>query len=238
MTERSTTSSTSSPTSTPPSASGRRPLLAAFAALCAVLTGCDEFRGFPSEQPPIHLVLDMDFQPKVLAQSEVEFEGWSDHRGARRPVADTFGRTLVIAQGDLPDAKLANKDANGQFVTQNPLSLDHAFMVRGRPMSVIDRGRERFDIYCSVCHGYSGQGGNGNTGHGLVGRRWPVVIPSFHFDPKGDATRNRVPTLADGEVFEVISYGKGTMPAYGARISVEDRWAIVHYIRALQALSR
>lgn len=215
-----------------------QPILFALAAACAVLTGCEKFRGFPSDKPPIHLVQDMDFQPKVLPQSKSEFAGFADHRGARRPVADSFGKTLVVAQDSLPDPKLANRDANNQFVAENPLALDRSFMVRGRQMSVIDRGRERFEIYCSVCHGLSGQGGNGPSGHGLVGRRWPVVVPNFHFDPAGDAARNRVPTMPDGEYFEVITYGKGTMPAYGARITAEDRWAIVHYIRALQALSR
>ena len=59
------------------------PLLAATLALA----GCEDFRGVPSERPPIHPVLDMDFQPKVRAQSELEFDGWKDHRGARRPDA-------------------------------------------------------------------------------------------------------------------------------------------------------
>ena len=59
------------------------------------LTSCEDFRGFPSDKPPIHPVLDMDFEPKLRAQSEHEFEGWSDHRGARRPVADAFGTLLV-----------------------------------------------------------------------------------------------------------------------------------------------
>ena len=69
----------------------------------------------------------------------------------------------------------------------------------------------------------------------MVGRVWPVTIPNFHFVEGKD---NRVPMMPDGEFFEVITYGKGTMPAYGPRISVEDRWAIVHYVRALQNLSK
>ena len=214
--------------------------LAGCAVAMATLASCDidAFRGFPSDKPPIHPVLDMDFQPKLVAQAESEFEGWHDHRAARRPVHDTFGETLVVAQGSLLDAKLSNRGANNAYVTSNPLSLEHEFFVRGKPMSVIDRGRERFEIYCSVCHGYSGRGGNTTAGHGLVGRRWPAPIPNFHLNPEGDAAANRVPNMPDGEWFEVITNGKGTMPAYGARISVEDRWAIVHYIRALQSLSK
>ncbi|MCK5942736.1 MAG: cytochrome c [Planctomycetes bacterium] len=209
------------------------PLLAATFALA----GCDDFRGFPAEKPPVHLVLDMDFQPKVTPQSKLEFEGWKDGRGARRPVSDPFGNPLVVAKGSLPDAKYAFRDGNGQYVTSNPLPLDHKFMVRGKQMSVIDRGRERYEIFCSVCHGQSGRGGNGPAGHGAVGRRWPNAVPSFHFNAK-DGADNRVANLPDGEIFDTITTGKGTtMPAYAARISVEDRWAIVHYVRALQSLS-
>ena len=145
----------------------------------------------------------------------------------RLPVGDGNGRTAVVARGSLPNPDLANKDANNAFKTKNPVPASDA---------VLQRGRERFDIHCAICHGYTGQGGNDPlTGNGLVGRRWPVVIPNFHFVEGKD---NRVANLVDGELFEVISYGKGTMPAYGARISPEDRWAIVHYVRALQRLSK
>ena len=199
--------------------------LLARAALSVGLGGC--MRGGTSTQPPVHVVLDMDFQPTLRAQSEAHFEGWSDNRGMRLPVSDPFGKTLVVARGSLPNKALANRDANNAFVTKNPVPTS---------AEVLERGRERFDIHCSVCHGYSGQGGNDKKqGHGLVGRRWPVPIPNFHFVEGRD---NRVPTMPDGEFFEVITYGKGTMPAYGARISPEDRWAIVHYIRALQNLSK
>ena len=212
--------------------------LAVAALTLVALTSCDKFRGFPSEKPPVHLVLDMDFQDKIRAQAEHEFAGWTDHRGARRPVSDSFGNTLVVARSSMPNRKLAHRDANSAYVTKNPLAADHKFMVRGREMSVIDRGREQFNIYCSMCHGYSGRGGNGKLGHGLVGKRWAVPIPNFHFNGKEGAD-NRVPTMPDGEYFETITTGKGTtMPAYGARISVEDRWAIVHYVRALQSLSK
>lgn len=213
-------------------------ILAVASLTLVALTSCDKFRGFPSEKPPVHLNLDMDFQPKVRAQSEHEFDGWTDHRGARRPVSDSFGNTLVVARGSMRNTDLAYRDGNNAYVAKNPLSLDHKFMVRGREMSVIDRGRERYDIFCSICHGYSGQGGNGKQGHGLVGKRWDVAIPNFHFSTKEGAD-NRVPTMPDGEYYDTITTGKGTtMPAYGARMSVEDRWAIVHYVRALQSLSK
>lgn len=205
----------------------RTGLLTAFA-LATTLASC--MRGGVSHEPPVHLVLDMDFQPKLLAQSKSDFEGWQDGRGMRLPPSDPFGKTLVVARGSLPDPALANRDANGAYVAANPLAATPA---------VLARGREQFDIHCAVCHGYTGQGGGGKgqeqTAHGLVGRRWPVVIPNFHYVEGAD---NRVPQMPDGEFYEVITYGKGTMPAYGPRLAVQDRWAIVHYIRALQRLSK
>jgi len=202
--------------------------LPALAVLVFALAGC--MRGGASELPPVHLVLDMDFQPKIKAQSKADFAGWPDHRGMRAPVADGNGKTAVVARGSLPDRDLANKDANNAFVTKNPLAISAA---------VLARGRDRFDIHCSVCHGYSGRGSNDPiAGNGMVGRRWSVPIPSFHYAEGKDAVVNRVALLPDGEYFEVITFGKGTMPAYGARLSVEDRWAIVWYVRALQQLSK
>lgn len=206
------------------------------AALTIGLASC--MRGGISHDPPVHLVLDMDFQQKLRAQAEERFEGWQDHRASRLPVSDVFGKTLVVAKDSLPDPKLAHKDANNQFVTKNPLAANATVQHLGKTTTVVERGRERFEIHCAVCHGYTGQGGNDpNNGHGLVGRRWPVMVPNFHFQA-GEGKDNRVPMLSDGEYFEVISYGKGTMPGYGARLSVEDRWAIVHYVRALQQLSK
>jgi mono/diheme cytochrome c family protein len=215
------------------------PLNTTLALVLALVAGAC-MRGGVSEHPPVHLVLDMDFQPKLRTQAHADFEGWPDGRAMRLPVhdpvsTDPLGKTLVVARGSLPNPALAHKDAAGAFVKQNPLALTHKFTVLGREVTTIDRGRERYEIHCGICHGASGQGGNGPSGHGLVGRRWPVLVPNFHFVEGKD---NRVPNLTDGELFDVITYGKNTMPAYGARLSVEDRWAIVHYVRALQSLSK
>lgn len=200
------------------------------------LAGC--MRGGISSEPPVHLVLDMDFQQKLRTQAEAHFEGWTDKRASRLPVSDAFGRQIVVAQDSLPNPALAHKDAAGKFVTKNPLATDQKVMHLGRETTVIERGQERFNIHCAICHGTSGQGGNSPTdGHGLVGRRWPVMVPTFHLQ-KEAGKDNRVANLTDGELYDVIVNGKGTMPAYGARISPEDRWAIVHYIRALQQLSK
>lgn len=178
-------------------------------------------RGGTSTKPPVHLVLDMDFQPKLKTQAASHFEAWSDGRAMRLPVVGT------VARGALDQDPLRrNRDAGGSFVTSNPVPAS---------LAVLERGRLQFDVHCAICHGYSGRGGNGVEGHGMVGRRWPVAVPNFHAVEGKD---NRVANLVDGEYFEVITNGKGTMPAYGARIVPDDRWAIVHYIRALQNLGK
>jgi len=196
-------------------------LLLSFAALA--LGAC---RGGTSTSPPVHLVLDMDFQPKLRTQGASTFEGFTDGRAMRLPVAGTVARDSLPDAALLPDADHPGKKVDGSYIDHNPLPLT---------MANLQRGRERFDINCSVCHGYSGRGGNKEAAHGMVGRRWPVAIPSFHHQ---DGKDNRVADMKDGEFFEVISspVGKNTMPSYAARISVADRWAIVHYLRALQRL--
>lgn len=199
--------------------------LVAGVALAAVLGAC---RGGISTEPPVHLVLDMDFQPKLKAQAESTFPGWSDGRTMRLPLPHTVARGSLPNPTLLPDPKNPGKKTDGSYIAQNPLPLSQ---------QVLERGRERFNINCAICHGYSGRGGNGSEAHGTVGARWPVAIPSFHERTGAD---NRVANLKDGELFEVLSLpnGKGTMPSYARHLSVEDRWAIVHYVRALQKLGK
>jgi len=82
------------------------------------------------------------------------------------------------------------------------------------------RGRERFDIYCSPCHGRTGQG------DGMVVQRGYRRPPSFHQD--------RLRSAPVGHFFDVITNGFGAMPDYASQVRVEDRWAIIAYLRALQ----
>jgi mono/diheme cytochrome c family protein len=88
---------------------------------------------------------------------------------------------------------------------------------------VLDRGRERYNIYCSPCHGQTGDG------NGMIVQRGFPQPPSFHLE--------RLRTAADGHYYDVITHGFGTMYSYAARVKPTDRWAITAYIRALQ-LSR
>jgi mono/diheme cytochrome c family protein len=85
------------------------------------------------------------------------------------------------------------------------------------------RGRERFNISCSPCHGEAGDGKGITTKFGMT------TIADLH-----DVAARKVPQQADGEIFNTLSYGKGLMQGYAANLSIPDRWAIVAYVRALQ----
>ena len=85
---------------------------------------------------------------------------------------------------------------------------------------MLDRGRERFDIFCAVCHGQTGEG------NGMIVQRGFPPPPSYHID--------RLRQAPVGHFYDVITHGYGIMYSYANRVSVEDRWAIAAYIRALQ----
>jgi mono/diheme cytochrome c family protein len=106
---------------------------------------------------------------------------------------------------------------------------------RAEMKDMLERGRERFDIYCAVCHGRDGDG------KGMIPQRGFTEPPNFHTDKsrgfrhKGyDVPLRKVPV---GYVFEVVTRGYGAMPDYAEQVPVRDRWAIISYVRALQ-LSR
>lgn len=105
-------------------------------------------------------------------------------------------------------------DEAGNFVNEIPFELTRSFVYRGR---------ERYDIYCQVCHGGTGDG----RGIIMTGGFGYVPAPTFH----SESSR----AMPAGEIFSAITEGIRTMPAYASQIKVEDRWAIVAYIRALQA---
>lgn len=193
----------------------RRPFIAALPLLLVAFGGC---RGGLSKHPPVHLVDDMDQQLKLKAQlrSAFDFAAWNvdaqpDHRGMRRPPVGT------IARGSLTRMALAIfKDAADNFI-DNPVAAS---------VAVFARGRERYDIVCSVCHDRAG------TGKGIVILRAPMG--SFNAKIPDLSTEQRLIDMKDGELFSIISDGKATMPAYAHQIDPADRWAIVHYLRALQ----
>jgi mono/diheme cytochrome c family protein len=147
---------------------------------------------------------DMHDQPKARPLRPSAF--FEDGRSSRPFVEDT------VARGQIPeDVAVATGRRDGKYLASLPLP---------RNMALLTRGRERFDIYCAPCHDRVG------TGYGMIVQRGFQQAASFHTD--------RLREIPDGYLFEVITRGFGAMPSYAEQVPVEDRWAIVSYIRALQ----
>ena len=164
------------------------------------LAGCA--RGCTSSRPPIHLNPSMDNQPKVRPQSASTF--FYDGSGMRQPVPGT-----VAIDGLKEDtAFFTGKGADGQFVTTNPVTLDDA---------VLERGKQRYTIYCQPCHDARGDG------KGILFQRGNVPTATFH--------QEKLLKYTDGQIFDVMTNGQGLMPAYRWPIPPADRWAIIAYIR-------
>jgi mono/diheme cytochrome c family protein len=143
-------------------------------------------------------------QPKNKSLTESDF--FADGRAARLPVEGTVARGMLRT-----DERLYTGKVNGLFVGNVPLPLTR---------ELLTRGRERFDIFCSPCHGRLGDGS------GMIVQRGLRRPPSYHID--------RLREIPDGYFFDAITNGFGAMPSYASRVGVQDRWAITAYIRALQ----
>jgi mono/diheme cytochrome c family protein len=148
---------------------------------------------------------DMHNQPKFIPLRESDF--FADHRSERPLVEGT------VAHGEVEgDDLLSTGMVNGELASVFP------FPVTG---DVMRRGQERYDIFCSPCHARTG------NGDGMIVRRGFRAPPSLHVD--------RLRQAPVGHFFDVIINGFGAMPDYRAQVPVRDRWAIIAYIRALQA---
>ena len=161
------------------------------AAVSLAATGCD--------------MLDMYDQPRYEPLEASEF--FADGGSARPLVEGTIPRGWLREDEALYTGKL-----NGEFVSKLPVPVDR---------QLFERGRERFNIYCSVCHSRTGDG------DGMIVRRGFRKPPSL-------VTTERLLEAPAGHFFDVMTNGFGAMPSYASRVSPEDRWAIVAYIRALQ----
>ncbi len=168
-------------------------------------------RAVQSSRPRIHPIQDMDFQPRYVAQGPGPL--FADGRAMRPPVPGTipWSRPPV-------DPVLETGQHAGKPVDSFPLPVTAALMARGR---------ERYNIYCAVCHGVAGDG-RGPVAIRALERAEPgwVAPRSLHVE----AVRNQ----PVGQLFQTITRGLNTMPSYAAQLSPEDRWAVVLYIKALQ----
>ncbi len=149
--------------------------------------------------------LDMQDQPKYRPQRPSQF--FADGRSERQPVEGTIARGTL----DEDTAFYQGKDAAGKDIEAFPIAVDK---------KVIERGQQRYDIYCAPCHGRIG------NGLGMIVRRGFKQPPSYHID--------RLRQAPVGHFYDVITNGYGAMLNYSAQVEPRDRWAIVAYIRALQ----
>ena len=170
-------------------------------------------RASKTRDTPIHIVPDMDFQPKVKPQDQYAF--FADQRGMREPVSGTIAVGELQADEHLYQGRVENDWAK-TFPSALPITE-----------SVAKRGEERFGVYCAPCHGFNGKG------EGMVAQR-AASLEQGTWVPPTNMIQTYILEQPVGQVFNTITHGIRNMPAYGPQIPVEDRWAIVLYVRALQ----
>jgi mono/diheme cytochrome c family protein len=190
------------------------------------------FRGQRSTGSPIEVFPDMVRQMKVRAQAPLAF--FADGRGSRQPVTGT-----VPMGYEMPKANSEASPGTAPVPTEMNLQPQLGFSGgtdyfntgkmgtnwgTGFPLPVttdlMERGKQRFNINCAVCHGPTAAGNGITKQYGLA-----TVVT---------LQDERIRKMADGEIFNTITNGKNTMLAYGPNVTVTDRWAIIAYLRALQ----
>ncbi len=203
----------------------------AYALIALLVVGIFGLRGQKFSKPPVQIFPDMDVQDKLRAQKPDAF--FSDGHGGRLPLTATqprgFNADGLREIGGIPEYEFGGQ--SGYYYTGHVGDYYGNGMPEELALSpesagaLIRRGKERYGIYCAVCHGVSGNGDGITNQYGV-----PVVgNPNAHLN-------NISPeTYPDGRLFEVISNGKGLMSGYAATIPVRDRWAIIAYIHTLQA---
>ena len=208
-----------------------------------LLSGC---RGSVTRDAPIHLNWNMDQQkrydaqepvvivdePEFFSKIEAKLEGrepapnaiaavFTDGRSARNYVDGTVRADHPI-KAEQPctlsfdDSHLCEGKVDGQFADALPMELS---------LSLLERGKDRFEIYCTPCHDASGSGNGTIKASGRWPADWPPP-PSFH-----DKRLRKMPV---GQIYDIVRNGVRNMPAYASQVPVNDRWAIAAYVRTLQ----
>ena len=193
-----------------------RSALPIIAAGTLLLSAC---RGQPSADPPVLLLRNMFDQQRYNPESASAF--FTDHRTMRTPPAGT-----VAKEGFLDDDEIA-LGVRGPGTDYVPTIPQRVTEQAGGGEKLLARGQERYGIYCAPCHGLTGDG------RGVVvvraektgGYTYPAP-PSYH--------QERLRHAPDGQIYAIIRNGIRNMPSYAAQVPVQDRWAIVAYVRALQ----
>jgi cytochrome c553 len=185
---------------------------------CVLLVSILGFRGRTFTKPPMDVFPEwlfpgMKYQPKLVQQVPNPFfaDGRSDRVPPEHTIASSFGPAGQALRDD--DFLYLGKAPDGSFARGFPpsLTVNRAFL---------ERGRDRFTVYCSPCHGAVGDGNGVTKKYGMI------ATPSYHDD--------RLRKMAEGEIFNTITNGKGQMNPYADKLKASDRWAVIAYVRALQ----
>jgi mono/diheme cytochrome c family protein len=183
----------------------------AVTSMSSLAAGC---RGQTSKEAPVAILRNMYQQPRYNPQAYSAY--FADHRTMRPPVTGTVAREMELSASV---AEGRTQDGKGFVDTIPSIVIER----NGKMKGLLERGEERYGVYCTPCHD-----GLGN-GNGMVIQRAAnpgFKPPSFHTE--------RVRQMTDGQLFQTVTYGYNNMPAYGAQVPIDDRWAIVSYVRALQ----
>lgn len=197
-----------------------RYFLLIFVVAVLAVVGIAGKRGTLTRNTPIQLLADMKRQLKLRPQAPNAF--FANGVSSQLPVAGTIPQAEPVVVGgkeyfphqDVP-VFTGRMTGSTNFVENNPLPVTAQLM---------QRGQQRFTIYCSPCHGQQGDGNGITKKLGAMS-----VVANLH--------DKRIVEMTDGELFSVITHGKNLMGAYGPNVPAEDRWAIIAYLRAVQ-LSR
>ena len=186
-------------------------------AVCVLaVVGIAGKRGSHFRKPPLYIFPDMRLQLKLEPEKPNDF--FTNGTSSQLPPPGSVARSKPLLVGDktvypYEDSPVWTGQVPGStnFVETNPYPITPELLARGQ---------QRFNIYCSPCHGREGDG------KGIVQKLGLTTVQNLQ-DPK-------YVKYADGEIFYVITHGRNTMGAYGPNVPVEDRWAIIAYLRALQ----
>lgn len=191
-----------------------------FGFICVSVVAILGLRGTKFTKTPLYIFPDMDWQAKYQPQGENHF--FPDERDDRPVVPGTvvrgYGWNLPeVFSSDIEYMPAQNpglfsgKNQNNEWLEEFPIEVTHELM---------ELGQKKFNMFCYLCHGKSGDG-NGIT------RQYGMVATSSYHD-------ERLIKMAHGEIFNTITNGKGQMGAYGSKLTPKERWAVIAYVRALQ----
>jgi mono/diheme cytochrome c family protein len=192
------------------------------AGLGVIAFGVLGLQGRMSHKPPVELYSDqmfpgMDRQPKLRPQEPNRF--FANGLSSQLPPAGTIAQSQPIETSDGPVYRFEDSPVNTgclagttNFIEANPLKWD---------LTLIQRGHDRFDIYCAPCHGKLGDGNGITKKIGVM-----PAVANLH--------DKRIVEMPDGEIFNTVTHGKGLMGAAGPLLPAQDRWAVIAYLRTLQ----